>query len=300
MNASLSATEPVSSAPQDDGPITPRSRRIRVTDPRFLLAAPVTVVLAAMAILSSPIARYDPTVVNLTARLGAPDWFLGPHFFGTDATGRDIWSLIVFGSRVSLLVSISAALASAIAGISLGLIGSYVGRSADHAVTFLAEAQLSLPYLLVAVTVLTVAPAGISTLIVVLALTGWPTHARIVRSRVVAIRHAEYIEAAHALGAGHMRIVRKHVVPNIMSAVIVIFSLQIASFITAEATLSFLGLGVPPNVPSWGSMVSQGQDYVWQQWWLVTIPGLAIVVAVVAFSLLGDWLRDQLDPKLRV
>jgi peptide/nickel transport system permease protein len=300
MSSSLSATEPVSLATQADEPITRSSRRIRVRDPRFLVAAPVTLVFIAMAILSSPIARYDPSAISLTARLGAPDWFLGPHFFGTDATGRDIWSLIVYGSRVSLLVSTSAALASALVGITLGVIGSYVGRSADHVVTFLAEAQLSLPYLLVAVTVLTVAPAGISTLIVVLALTGWPTHARIVRARVVAIKQAEFIEAAHALGAGHMRIVRKHIAPNIMSAVIVIFSLQIASFITAEATLSFLGLGVPPNVPSWGSMVSQGQDYVWQQWWLVTVPGLAIVIAVVTFSLLWDWLRDQLDPKLRV
>lgn len=285
-------------------PIAPAVRwsraRLSLRDPRVWVALPVAAAFVLMAIFAPILAGQDPSALDLAGRLKAPGWFGSAHFLGTDQVGRDLWAQVVYGSRVSLAVSGIAAALSALVGISLGTLAGYRAGALDQVITFLTEVQLSVPYLLVALTLLTVVPPGIPTLILVLALSGWPTHTRMIRARVLALKHAEFVEAARAAGVSPWRILYRHLLPNALSVVIVILTLQIAQFIIAEATLSFLGLGVPPNVPSWGSMVSQGQNYIWQQWWVITFPGCAIVLAVLAFAILGDWLRDRLDPKLRI
>jgi peptide/nickel transport system permease protein len=268
---------------------------------RFGLLIVALMVVGAM--LSPLLAPYDPDLQSLGARLlppfsSSPDG--GLHVLGTDQLGRDMLSRLIYGARVSLLVGVSASLIAGTFGVLLGLLAGYFGGRVDDAIMRLSDVQLALPYILVAMAILAIVGNSLTNITVVLAGTQWVTYARVVRSSVLSVKEQEYVLAARTLALSNSRIILRYILPNVFAPVIVIATFSVAQTIIAEAGLSFLGLGVPPSIPSWGGMLSDGRTYLVVAWWLVTIPGLAISLTVIGVNLFGDWLRDYLDPKLRV
>lgn len=262
----------------------------------------IIVILTLVTALFAPvIAPQDPTAQNLRSRLTAPAWESGnsTYVLGTDSLGRDVLSRVVFGSRISLLIGTVSVLIGGTLGVMIGLVSGYFGGVVDGVLMRLTDIQLSLPSLVLYLTIMVVLGPGIRNMILGLGITSWVTFARVARSEVLAIKNTQYIEAARSSGQRSVRIMFIHVLPNIMNSVIVLSTLVIGTLILAAAGLSYLGLGVPPTTPDWGGMVADGQDYVQVAWWISTIPGVAIFVVVLGFNLLGDWLRDFLDPRLR-
>jgi ABC-type dipeptide/oligopeptide/nickel transport system permease subunit len=221
------------------------------------------------------------------------------HPLGTDQLGRDMLSRLMYGARTSLLLAGTGVVLAAALGVFLGLVSGYFSARLDGLLMRVADVQLSFPYLLLAIAFMALLGTEISNLIIVLVLRSWVVYARLVRVSVLSIKEREFVTAARALGLGSWRIVLRHVAPNVVPAAIVISTLQLAELIIVESSLSFLGLGVQPPLPSWGTMVSQGRDYISTAWWLVTLPGLAIVLTVLGTNLFGDGLRDVLDPRLK-
>jgi peptide/nickel transport system permease protein len=244
------------------------------------------------------IAPHDPETPALATRMLPPATSAEGSFFllGTDALGRDILSRILFGARVSLIVGVCAVAIGGSIGTLLGLLAGFYGRGVDAAITRLADLQLSIPFLILAIAVMAVLGAGLSKVILVLGLTSWIMYARVVRGEVLAVRSREYVLAARALGAQDATLLWRHILPNVSTSAIVIGTFEVARAILSEASLSFLGLGVQPPTPSWGGMVADGRDYLTTAWWMSTWPGVAIALTVMAINLLGDWLRDVLDP----
>jgi peptide/nickel transport system permease protein len=244
------------------------------------------------------IAPHDPETPALATRALPPLSSAEGSFFllGTDALGRDILSRILFGARVSLIVGVCAVAIGGSLGTLLGLLAGFYGRGIDAAITRLADLQLSIPFLILAIAVMAVLGAGLSKVILVLGLTSWIMYARVVRGEVLAVRSREYVLAARALGAHDSTLLWRHILPNVSTSAIVIGTFEVARAILSEASLSFLGLGVQPPTPSWGGMVADGRDYLTTAWWMSTWPGVAIALTVMAINLLGDWLRDVLDP----
>lgn len=254
------------------------------------------------ALLAPVIATHDPSLVDITKRLRPPTWLPGHvegHWLGTDQLGRDLFSRIVFGTRSSLLVAMSATLAAAVVGAVVALVASHFGGWIDQVLMRLVDIQLAFPPLLLAITIMAVTPGSLFAVILVLALSGWAMPCRMVRSRALALRELEYVQAATSLGAGHGRVILRHLLPNVLPTLIIVATLQAAQFILAEAALSFLGLGLPPAIPSWGSIMNQGRPYIEIAWWIETFSGLAIAILVTGIGMLGNWLRDVLDPRLR-
>jgi len=275
---------------------TRRARRLTAAGLGFV------VLLAAMAVAAPWIAPEDPTRQSLRARLVAPtrEGPDGrPHLLGTDHLGRDVLSRMVYGSRVSLLVGFAAVLVGGLVGSALGLLAGFRGGWIDTAIMTVADAQLAFPFILLAIGIIAVLGPSFPTLIVVIGLSGWVSYARILRSQVLGLRAREFVDAVHALGGSALRIVWKHVVPNVLSSLVVIATLELARAIVLEATLSFLGLGIQPPTPSWGGMVQEGREYLDSAWWISTFPGLLLMAASIVVSRTGDWLRDLLDPTLR-
>lgn len=240
---------------------------------------------------------------QLRRRLKPPAWVEGgtPEFLlGTDSLGRDILTRIIYGSRVSLTVGFTAVTLSGTIGVILGLISGYSGGLAGDFIMRIADIWLAFPFLILAILFLSVLGPGLDKLIAVLALGGWVGYARVTRGQVLAVRETEYIEAARALGVPGVRILFRHIMPNTLAPIIVISSFAVATTMLAEAALSFLGLGVKPAIPTWGSMLADGRDYLRDAWWLATFPGIAIMITVLGINLFGDWLRDYLDPRLKV
>jgi peptide/nickel transport system permease protein len=272
---------------------------------RFGLAIVAGTVLALVGLtaLGAPwIAPHDPQNQVLERRLLPPAWQArGTWAFplGCDHLGRDILSRLIYGSRVSLLVGLTAVAISGLLGVSLGLMAGYYGGRLDTVVMRLVDVQLAFPFILLAITVVAVLGAGFRNVIIVLGVAGWMVYARLVRGEVLALREREFIAAAHALGVPTHTIIPRHILPNVLTPVIVVGTFSVATNIITEASLSFLGLGVEPSIPTWGAMLSDGRAYMGRAWWLTTLPGLAILVTVLAINLLGDWLRDRLDPRLR-
>jgi peptide/nickel transport system permease protein len=262
----------------------------------------ILVIMALVAALAPLIAPHDPSQVDLRARLAPPAWVAGGHAdhpLGTDNVGRDILSRIIYGSRVSLAVGFSAVALGAAVGSAVGCLAGYFGRWLDGILSWLINVQLSFPFTLLAIFLLATFGGGFLPVVVVLALGSWVNYARIVRGQVIAVRSQDYVEAAHAVGVGTSRILRRYVLPNTLSPIIVVASFSMAQAILTEAALTFLGVGVDPTVPSWGGMLNDGRDYLQSAWWIATLPGIAIALTVLGGNLLGDWLRDQLDPRLR-
>ena len=265
---------------------------------RLAGAGLVIVLLVILAALSAPwISPYDPAAVSLGDRLKPP---LSPgHLLGTDALGQDVLTRVIYGSRVSMLVGVLAVAISGLIGVSLGLIAGFYGRLLDDAIMRVGEIQLAFPTIILYVAVMAVLGPGLDHLIVVIGVVGWVQYARMERAMALSVRQLEYVEAARALGARDRLIMLRHILPNTLGPITVIASFGLASTIVIEASLSFLGLGVPPSVPSWGSMLADGRDYLRAGWWVATFPGIALTLTVLAVNLLGDWLRDELDPLLR-
>lgn len=262
----------------------------------------ISVVLFVAVSISAPVlAPKDPLKINLADRLAPPSLSfstVGDYPLGTDQIGRDILSRIISGSRVTLIVAATAVLLGGAMGISLGLVAGYFGGWTERIIMRLADLQLSIPLLLFALIIIAVLGPNLVNLVIVLALTGWTRFARITRGEVLSLREREFVLSAKGAGAGHLRILFRHILPNVLTAAIVVATLELARVVILESALSFLGLGVQPPNASWGRMLADGREYVATAWWLSTFPGVAIVLIVLGVNLLGDWIRDFFDPKL--
>lgn len=274
--------------------------------PVGLLGSILVLTAVLVAVLAPWIAPHDPTEFNLRTRLAPPVWLGGTSEFllGTDQLGRDLLSRLIYGSQVSLVVGVLGVLVSLVLGVGLGLLAGYTGGWTDTIISRLIDTFMAIPFIILALAVIGAVGVGennsLLILIVVLGLTGWITFARVVRGEVLAVRHLEYVEAASALGQHHRWILLRHVLPNVTAPIIVLATLQIATVIIAESSLSFLGLGVQPPTITWGIMLSEGRDHLATSWWLATFPGIAITLTTLGMILLGDWLRDVLDPRMQL
>jgi len=268
-----------------------------------ILGSFILILVSFSAIFAPLIAQNDPTSLSLMRRLKAPGFVEkstnSQFILGTDTLGRDVFSRLVYGARIPLIVGLSAVLLSGTTGILLGLISGFFGGKVDDVIMRIADIQLSFPTILLALAIMAVLGAGLDKLIIVLGLTGWVQYGRIVRGQVLSIKQEEFILAARATGERNWSILFEQILPNIWSPVIVIASFSVASNIISEASLSFLGVGVPPQIPSWGVMLAEGRQYVGIAEWLTIPPGLAISLTVLSINILGDWLRDYLDPRLK-
>ncbi|MFI5269164.1 MAG: ABC transporter permease [Chloroflexota bacterium] len=264
-------------------------------------ALPGFVVLGIMgltAILANVLSPADPLAGTLSARLLAP--LARPdHWLGTDAIGRDVLARLIYGARISLAVGFLSVAAAALVGSLLGLLAGYYGGRVDSAIMRLGDVQLSFPSLLLALSLMAVLGAGVFNVILALSIAGWVRFARVLRSSVLPLRHVEYVEAARVAGCGAGRVMFRHVLPNALAPILVLATVSLGANIIAESSLSFLGLGVDPQTPSWGSMLSDGRAYLASAWWVAALPGLAISLTVLAVNIVGDWLRDELDPRLK-
>jgi len=262
----------------------------------------VVVVVFLVTALAAPVAApEDPVKTDLRHRLAPPGISGTDSRFsalGRDQLGRDILSRIVYGSRVTLAVAAASVLLGGVIGLALGLAAGYFGGWTERIIMRLVDVQLALPLMLLALIIVAVLGPSLRNLIIVLALTSWTRYARIVRGEVLSLREREFVLSAVAAGAGALRIILKHILPNVISAAVVVGTLELARVIIMESALSFLGLGVQPPAASWGRMLADGRSYMATAWWLATFPGLAIVILVLGVNLLGDWLRDHLDPRL--
>lgn len=273
----------------------PRGIRRRLTVPGAVGCA-IVLALVLCAAFAPALAPDDPTAAHfaLTLRPPAP-----AHPFGTDQLGRDVLSRVIYGARVVLLVGVVTVAGSGLLGCSLGLAAGYFGGWLDAVVMRVADVQLSFPLILLALTLSAIIGPGLRTVILSLAVAGWPLYVRVVRGEVLALRHREYVQAAVATGAGSLRVMARHVLPNVLAPIIVISTLQVSQVVIAEATISFLGFGIQPPTPAWGTMVSEGRNYIFFAWWLSAFPGAALALVALGVNLTGDWLRDVLDPRLR-
>jgi peptide/nickel transport system permease protein len=258
------------------------------------------VALYLVTLLAPYLTSYDPTVIVediASVRHLAPS---GEHLLGTDKYGRDVYARILYGARISLSIGFIAVVISITLGTLVGAVSGYFGGVVDTVLMRFVDTLISFPRLVLLITVIALFDPSILVVVIVLGLTLWPSTARIVRSEVLSLREREFIEAARALGLGGPRIILRHIIPNVMGPVIVAATLGLGNIILIEAGLSFLGLSVQPPTPSWGVIINDGREFLLDAWWVSTFPGLAIVFTVVAFNLIGDGLRDALDPRLRM
>ncbi|MGQ0571001.1 MAG: ABC transporter permease [Armatimonadota bacterium] len=265
---------------------------------KALIGAAILAVIVLAAVLAPYVAPHDPLDQRILDRLQPPVFAGGSsqYLLGTDAVGRDVLSRIIFGSRVSLAVGLSAAIIGGVLGLTLGLISGYHGATADMIIMRVADLQLAIPFLVLAIAIITVLQPGLLSIVLVLGLSSWVTYARVARGQVLSTRHRDFVEAARALGGSEARVLLRHMLPNIIAPVIVVATLEVGRMILAEAALSFLGLGVQPPAPTWGGITADGRDYLGTAWWISTLPGIAILLTVMAINFFGDWLRDVLDP----
>ena len=255
--------------------------------------------LIVVGILAPVLAPYDPNAQQLRAMVQEPQWFGGIHFLGTDNLGRDILSRIIYGARVSLLVALAVVVISGFVGISLGAISGYFGGKVDFTIQKSVEVVWAFPPLLLAIAILAFLGQGLFNLILALVAQRWIQYCRVVRAQTLSLRNRDFVTAAQALGASDSRVIWRHIIPNIIQTSLVIGTFAMASAIISEASLSFLGLGVPPAIPTWGTMLADGRIYISTAWWLALFPGLCIFLTVLGINLLGDALRDILDPRLK-
>ncbi len=253
------------------------------------------------AIFAPLISPHDPILQDVEKRLYPPLGQAGAdpnYLLGTDHLGRDIVSRLIYGARISIVVSVSAVVFSAFLGTIIGLFSGFYGGKIDSVFMRLADVQLAFPFILLAIAIIAVLGPNLQNIIIVMGITGWVIYARVVRAEVLSLREKEYVMAVRALGGSNGRIIFNHLLPNVVPPIIVIITLEMARMIIMEAALSFLGLGIQPPTPTWGGMLADGRVYLITSWWLATFPGLVIMMVVLGINLLGNWLRDMLDPRL--
>ena len=260
------------------------------------------VLLVLPGIFANQIAPYSPTGGIIKNRLAPPAWQDGgtwSHPLGTDKIGRDILSRIMYGARISLIVVLVSIALGAFVGVTLGLIAGFFGGNVDHFIMRLVDITLALPSILLALVLATVMQPGFTSVVIIISLVIWARYARMVRGESLALKELDFIARARVSGASNVRIISRHVLPNVVNSLIVLATLEVGQVIIFEASLSFLGVGIPPPNPAWGLMVADGRVLVLTAWWVSFFPGLAILLTVLSMNLLGDWIRDRLDPRLR-
>jgi peptide/nickel transport system permease protein len=281
----------------------PRVLRKLLSHRGALVGGVITVAVLLCSLLAPWVAPKDPLALDPARRLLPPVWMEGGSWqfpLGTDQVGRDIVSRLVYGSRISIVVGLSAVAISATLGVVLGLVSGFYGGVLERIILWLADVQIAFPFYLLVISIIAVVGTGFGTIIVVFGVAGWVIYARIVRGTVLSLKGLEFVEAARALGGSSARVAVRHVLPNVLTPVIILATLRVASVIVWESGLSFLGLSVPPPTPTWGRMLSDGRAYLASAWWTATFPGLAIMVTVLGVNMLGDGLRDALDPRLEL
>lgn len=282
----------------------PRHMLRKLTEDKVSLAgALILLALVLGGIFVSLVTDTNPTAANLPNRYKPPFWADGgstEHLLGTDSLGRDVLVRLLYGARISLTVGAVAALISMVVGVPLGMLAGYFGGVVDAVIMRIGDVQLGFPTILLYISALTVIQPGLWNMIVILGIAGWVTHARVIRAQVLAQRRMEYVEAARTVGAGTPLILIRHILPNVLAPTIVITSFSVATFIITASSLSFLGLGLPPSTPDWGLMIADAVKYIRIAWWPSTFAGIALSLTVFGVNVLGDWLRDYLDPRLRL
>jgi peptide/nickel transport system permease protein len=266
------------------------------------LPTALIVLFVVFAVFAPVLAPYDPTRIALPQKLTPPVIFQGgnpAYLLGTDSLGRDVLSRLIWGARVSLAVSATVVVVSSAVGLLIGLAAGYIGGRVDSFLMRFADGSIAFPGILIALLFAISLGPGVWTVIVSLSVLGWASYARIVRGEVLRLRNLEFIIGARVVGCSPARIMATHLLPNVLDAWVVLMTLQIGLVVLSEATLGFLGAGVPPPTPSWGSLVSDGRNFVDTAWWISFFPGVAIMLLVLCVNYLGDWLRDTLDPRLR-
>ncbi len=257
------------------------------------------VALVVLAALAAPvIAPHDPARGDFAAGLKPPG--TPGHPLGTDLLGRDVLSRVLYGARIALFIGLCTVLVTAVVGGVLGLVAGFFGGWPGTVLMRIVDVQLSFPFILLALTINAIVGLGLRNIILSLSAAGWVVYARVVRGEVLSVKQRDYVQAAAALGTRRARILFRHVLPNVAPSIIIVASLQFSQFIVAEAAISFLGFGVQPPTPAWGSMLSESRDYLYVAWWLAAFPGAALALTALGINLVGDWLRDVLDPKFRV
>lgn len=269
-------------------------------NPSGLLGAALVISILLIAALAPYLAPHQPTAMNFRARNLPPMWLEGgssQHPLGTDQLGRDLLSRIVYGARISVVVGVLGVLISMFIGVTLGLLSGYFGGPIDNVISRAVDTFISVPFIMLALALVGVLGPSLINLIIALGLTGWVTFTRVVRGEVLSVKTLAYVEASAALGQSTLRIITRHILPNVAASIIVLGTLQVATIIIAESALSFLGLGVQPPTVTWGGLLADGRQYLATSWWLSTFPGIAITLTALGIILLGDWLRDVLDPR---
>jgi peptide/nickel transport system permease protein len=259
-------------------------------------------VFVLMAILAPVLSPADPHSQSLRNRFKPPVWMEGgttTHLLGTDRLGRDMLSRIIWGSRVSLTAGVVTVLLASAFGAAVGLVAGYYGGRTDAALMRITDATMSFPVILLALILAVTVGPSFTNVVVAIAVILWARYARVIRGQVLTLMGLDFIAQARIAGAGAWRIITRHLLPNTLNTLVVLVTLQVGYVIIVEASLSFLGAGIPPPTPAWGSMIAEGREFVTSAWWVSGLPGIAILLVVLAFNLLGDWLRDTLDPKLR-
>jgi peptide/nickel transport system permease protein len=275
---------------------------IRTLSPLTWICLGVLAAFVLCGVFADVIAPHDPTANDLRARLQAPVFSAdgsAEHLLGTDQLGRDLLSRVIHGARVSLAIGFLGMCIGAVVGVLSGLVAGFVRGLVDEAMMLLVDAVIALPFLIIALSIISVFGTSLVILIVVAALSGWASYTRVARGLVLGAREQQYVLASRALGAAPGRLLFRHILPNIVAPLIVLATFQLTSIILLEASLSFLGFGMQPPTASWGLMVSEGREYLNTAWWIGVFPGLALMCITISVSLAGDWLRDVLDPSLR-
>ena len=271
--------------------------------PKIVILAFILIWISILcALFSSFLSPHDPLKTDLNKRLISPVFQKGgtwKNILGTDHLGRDILSRIIYGARVSLLVGFMATFIGSFIGVNLGLLSGYIGGKADSVVSKLMDIQLSFRLILFAIFVISILGPSFRNLIIVCGISSWVTYARVVRGQVLSIREKEFIEAARGIGCSTIRILTRHVLPNALASIVIIATLEIGRIIVLESTLGFLGLGVQPPTPSWGNILYDGKTYMVLAWWISAFPGLVIMMVVLAFNIIGDYLSDLMDPYMK-
>jgi ABC-type dipeptide/oligopeptide/nickel transport system permease subunit len=266
-------------------------------------ASAVLLLIVASAVFAPLLAPYSPNTVDIQHRLGPPAWMEGgtwEHVLGTDQVGRDLLSRMIYGGRVSLLIGVAAVLISSTIGVLLGLVAGYFGTRIDWTIMTIINVMLTFPFVLLALAVIAVLGPSLVNMVIVIGVADWPLYARVIRAETQALREREFVLAGRALGMSHARILFRQILPNLVSVIVVIATLQVARVIILESFLSFLGLGVQPPTAAWGNMLGEGRVYMLNSWWIAAFPGLAIFVTTLTINLMGNALRDWLDPHMKV